>query len=420
MNLLRTILSSVWMIDEPTLRSAIPFVAALARGENVSFEQETADLRPYALWQQNQVRYYNYNDAPPESVAVHTLIGTVVKYGGYCSSGTEDLMRQMAKADQHANIGGHLIEIDSGGGEATNIETVARFIRNDIKKPVLAWFNGTCASAAFYIAAATDEIYASEPTDIVGSLGTMISFADFRAFYEEQGIKLHEIYADQSQLKNLDFQQALAGDYKRLKEHLLNPYAQTFIDTVKEFRPQLREEDAYKGEVYMTAQAIQIGMIDGQCTFAEAVVRLQELIQTRSLNHNTTNMTFQRIEALLGTPIEVHDGGAFLRVDELQQIDRNLVAEGDEAVPVSELQRLTSSIDGFSQTLTALRADVTANSTAIQAQGAEIERIGGEPGAKPSDVATSTDTDSGVNTDTPDDAMARLAAAANNGERVEA
>ena len=133
MNLLRTILSAVWMIDEPTLRSAIPFVAALVRGENIRYEEQV-ELRPYALWQQNQVRYYNYNDAPPESVAVHTLIGTVVKYGGYCSSGTEDLMQQMAKADQHANIGGHLLEIDSGGGEATNIETVARFIRNEIKK----------------------------------------------------------------------------------------------------------------------------------------------------------------------------------------------------------------------------------------------------------------------------------------------
>ena len=284
--------------------------------------------------------------------------------------------------------------------------------------PVLAWFNGTCASAAYYIAAAADEIYASEPTDIVGSIGTMISFADFRELYESAGIKIHEIYADQSQLKNLDFQQALEGNYQRLKEHLLNPYAQTFIDTVKAFRPQLRQAEAFQGEVYMAGEAIQIGMIDGQRTFAQAIVRVQELIQTRSFNHNNTSMTFQRIEALLGTPIEVHDGGAFLRVDELQLIDRNLVAEGDEAVPVSELQRLTSSVEGFSQTLTALRADVTANSTAIQAQGEEIKRIGGEPGAKPSDVATDTDTDSGVNTDAPDNPLARLAAAANNGERV--
>lgn len=419
MNLLRTILSAVWMIDEPTFRSAIPFVAALARGENVRFEEDKVELRPYALWQQNQVRYYNYNDAPPESVAVHTLIGAVVKYGGFCSSGTEDLMRQMAKADQHANIGGHVIEIDSGGGEATNIETVARYIRNEIKKPVIAWFNGTCASAAYYIAAAADEIYASEPTDIVGSIGTMISFADFRELYEKEGIKIHEIYADQSQLKNLDFQQALAGDYKRLKEHLLNPYAQTFIDTVKAFRPELLEEEAFQGEVYMTGDAIQIGMIDGQRTFAEAITRVQELIQTRSFNHNNTSMTFQRIEALLGTPIEIHDNGAFLRVDELQLIDRNLVAEGSEAVPMTELQRLTASIEGFSQTLTALRADVSANSTAIQQQVADIERIGNEPGAQPSDLAAGSDTPSGVDTTAVDDPIARLAAAAHNGERVE-
>lgn len=406
------------MIDEATLRASVPFVAALIRGENIPTDLSNQDIKPFALWQHGNVRYYNYNDAPPGSVAVHTVIGTVLKYGGYCGGGTESLMRQMQEADDHLNIGAHLIEMDSGGGEATNIETVARFIKNNLKKPVITWFNGTCASAAYYIAAASAEIYASEETDMVGSIGTLISFADFSEYYEKAGIKIHEIYADQSALKNEDFKQALEGNYKLLKENLLNPYAKRFIDTVKEFRPNMTDEDAYKGQIYMTEAATAIGMIDGQKTFEEAIERAIELSQ----KSNTNNMSFPRLEAILGYDIEVHNGGAFLRTDAIQLIERNIVAEGFEAVDTSQLESLTAAVTGLSDKIgtiqgdiSGIRADITANSEAIVQANEEIKALGDQPGAKPTSVATDKDPSEGLVVDH----IAAMAAEAKSNGRVE-
>lgn len=453
MNLLRTILSSVWMIDATTLRASAPLVVRLMKGESVSFQDGEKDVRPFALWQRSNVRYYNYNDAPPGSVAVHPIIGTITKYDQYCGpSGTETLMKEMSKADNHKNIGAHLMEIESGGGEATNIETVARFIKNEIKKPVIAWYNGVAASAAYYIAAAADEIYASEDTDMVGSIGTLISFADFTQFFEEQGIKIHEVYADQSSLKNLDFKKALEGDYDLLKKNLLNPYAQAFIDTVKEFRPQITKSEVYKGEIYLTKDAINIGLIDGKKTWEEASGRALMLAQNFH-NQNTANMSIKKINALLGYDIEIHNGGAFLQATELDMIGKNLtinaetsteetgeVAAGDASDETSSTQATeTSSTETTTNETTTSEAteEVTNGNSSdgitaeqltavigkalqpvtkrLDTMEAKIKVIGGEPGAQMTKGPSNGDANEPINGEP--DALAQLNAASDEARK---
>ena len=406
MNLLRTILSSVWMIDQDTRNAAVPLVIRLMHGEEVTFQDQTIDITPFAVdskqspSSRQSIRYRNYNDAPPGSIAIHRIMGTVTKQDQYCGpSGTETLMRNMANADRHQNIGAHLLEIDSGGGEATNIETVARYIRNEIKKPVIAWFNGVAASAAYYIAASADEIYSSKETDIVGSIGTMITFADFKSFYESQGLKIHEIYADQSVLKNADFQEALEGNYNGLKEGLLNPYAQRFIDTVKEFRPQLQTKEAFQGKTYMTAEAIQIGMIDGMKKFDHAVERASQLSKIHSQNNSLhmSKKTFARINAALGYDIEIQNGGAFLRAEELDVLDRNLTGEGVEAVETSALENIQNTLNTMNTQLGTIQNSVQANADAITANTTRIEEVSAEAPEGPTVIETQGDPYAGMN-----------------------
>lgn len=406
------------MIDEPTLQAAIPFVAALSRGENPSFPLQEEVVAPYAIQYGGDDRRFDYDNAPEGSIAVHEVQGMILKHDGPCSIGTETMMDRMRAADRHSSIQSHFIKIDSGGGQGTNIETMARVIRHELKKPVVAWFNGTCASAAFYIAAAADKVYASEGTDIVGSIGVLANFNDVRAHLEQNGIVIHEVYADQSELKNKEIADVFKGDYDAIKANILNPYAQQFIDTVKEFRPQLTEEDAFKGKVFMTKDAIKIGMIDGQKTFEEAINSTIELSQ----KSNTNTMSFPRLEAIIGYDIEVHNGGAFLRSDALQLLERNIVAEGFEAVDTSQLESLTDAVTGLSEKLgtvqgdiTAIRADITANSAAIQEANQEIKVLGDQPGAVTTNVATDKDPGEGLEVD----AIAELANEARSNGRVD-
>lgn len=413
MRLLRAILSSPWMVDAATAEASLPLVARLLAGEDVRFHDEERDCRPYAFSASTmkKVRYGSFENAPKGSVAVYPVLGTITKHPQLCGpEGTESLMMRMAAADELENISGHLLEIDSGGGEGTNMETVARFIREDLKKPVVAWFNGTCASAAYYLAAAADEVYASEDTDMVGSIGVLVSFADFRGMWEKRGVKFHDIYASQSELKNLDIKQALEGDYEKIRSEFLDPYADRFIRTIRELRPGLTDDDAYKGQTYMAPRAEEIGMIDGILSYQGAVDRVLALAGDPGdldeeddplediFKINNTDMEYQRIQSVLGYALEMQDGGAFLRAEELAKLNRHIVAEGFEAVEADAMQALHTTIDNIGARMDELATAVADLRTAgegmaarLDEQAAQIQALGDQPGAQPERVFTESD-----------------------------
>lgn len=405
MNLLRAIQSGVWMLHPAVLESYLPLALRLVQGENVSFPVESSSS--FAV-RAGSGREYELDAPPPKSVAVHSITGVITKFDQYCAPpGMETLMRQMRRAEGRENIIGHVLSIDSGGGEATNIETVARMIRQELKKPVVAHFNGYACSAAYYIAAAADEIYASEPTDIAGSIGVMITFADFRKFWEEKGVKIHEVYAEESKLKNEDIREALEENYDKLKTGLLNPYAQQFIKTVKEFRPQLQAEEAYQGRVYTAPDAHAIGMIDGQMTFEQAVERVFFLHQ-----NNSTNMNKTTIEGVLGYKLETQDGGVFLNADEVAKVSAAL-QQADEASP-ERMAAATDQLAAISTRLDAIAATQEKQAESIAAQNTKLQELAAKPGASATGVATEEDPALG-----DDDVLAALEkqarAAAENG-----
>jgi ClpP class serine protease len=261
-----------FMTDDYAQVTLLPAISSVLKGEplkNDSPSQQTV----YAYNDRSifKKRTNNLEKAPAGAVAVYQVTGVMMKYDSLFSTGMMSLEAAMLEADQLENISAHVIVIDSGGGEAAFMHSFANTIKNDIKKPVIAFINGRCASAAYYLASACDKIYANEKTDQVGSIGVLVTAVDFKPFYKKQGIELHEIYATQSTKKNELFNEAYKGNYKPLQQELLNPFAVQFIETVQKFRPGLREEDAFKGKIYTAGEAEKIGMIDGIKNFKTCI-----------------------------------------------------------------------------------------------------------------------------------------------------
>jgi protease-4 len=387
MNLLNTIIDSPWMLAPSTAQAHLPSVIRLLKGDEVRF-RENKTPAPYAFLptSRRKIRHDKFSQAPDGSVAVYTIKGVVLKEDGWCSDGTETLMRKMAEADEMNNISAHLLEIDSGGGQGSNIQTVARFIREELKKPVIAWFNGIAASAAYYIAAAADEVYASENTDIVGSVGVMLSFFDFREFYENSGIKLHEIYADQSDLKNKDYQKARDGDYEDIKAAILNPMALQFQADIKKYRPELKNEDAYKGKVFTAYEAVIINMIDGIKSFDAAIDRALQLS-----NHVQKEEDMNKIESVLGYELETNtEGGVFLQSEELQKLNANLASNDQEVVSTAFLDKVEATIKDQDAKIAALENTVTALAKNVVTY-AEFEQFKAEAATAPTEAFSAED-----------------------------
>jgi len=118
-----------------------------------------------------------------------------------------------------------------------------------------------------------------------------------REYWESMGVHLHEIYADQSDLKNADYHAARDGDYKPIKTEFLNPFASVFISTMKEMRLALQNEEAYRGKMFMAPEAAAIGMIDGILTKEAALADLGAALEAAKAERDAFAAKIAELEA---------------------------------------------------------------------------------------------------------------------------
>ena len=409
MKILDKIVGGVWMMNPMTAQAYLPVVGQILATGTWAAERE--EVKPYAYSSIRAGKYTDFDQAPSGAVAVYPITGVITKEDQYSGGmGMMSLMAAMRKAEAAENIVGHFMEIDCGGGEASIIETVARMVREDLTKPVVAWYNNMACSAAYYIAAAADELYASEETDIAGSIGVMASFRDYTAYFENMGIKVHEIYSKFSTEKNADMKAAREGDYEPYQEKILDPYANRFINTMKEFRPGMQDEKAYAGEIFTAENAKAIGMIDGIMKREAAIGRVIQL-------HNQ-NLEMKKIEAVLGYTLEQKDGGVFLQAHELAKIDARLVTGADEVVEKTALQGLQDGLGKITGSLESIATRLTALETTTTAQATELETLKAAPGATKTETAASGDLKDGDLKTALADFNAAMEAASANGGRL--
>ena len=143
----------------------------------------------------------------------------MIKEDGPCGEmGSASIARYVKQAEANPHISAILFIMDGPGGMVSGTATLADAIYN-CSKPTLSLIDdGMACSAHQWVAAAADETWITHSTCVMGSIGVYTSLADIKGFYEEQGLKIHEIYADQSSLKNKDFREAMNGNYSLLKE----------------------------------------------------------------------------------------------------------------------------------------------------------------------------------------------------------
>lgn len=225
-------------------------------------------------------RWRSFSDAPDDSVAVIDINGPIMKYGGDCGEpGAVHFERFIKEANASGRIVGILLNIDSPGGMVDGTQSVVNAIKNSQKPVVSIVSDGMMASAAVWIGSAANEVYASMKTDTIGSIGVYSTIYDFKGWFEQNGIKIHEIYAPQSKDKNRDYKEALKGNYSLIQAEL-KLIADEFISSVKENRNgkiSFENENPFTGKMYPADQAKAIGLIDGIISFDEAVNRVYQL-----------------------------------------------------------------------------------------------------------------------------------------------
>jgi len=392
MSLANQIFNSPWCIDASYVKSSIPKIFKLAAGEKVDFNQH--HISPYLLNSQNiKVESVHTTGKPTTTatedkiVAIIPIRGVMMKDDQECGpQGMESILAHVKAIAKNEQVGAIVFDFDSPGGQASFLETFSNVIKS-IDKPTLTSFNSLCASAAYYLASNTDEIYASESTDRVGSIGTMMSAMNFKGFFEKEGVDVFEIYADQSSDKNKQIRALFdRKDAGPLKQDILNPFAKNFINRVKTNR-DINDKDVFRGNTYMSEEAIENGLIDGIKSFDQVIERAFELINadndlsTSNTNSNINNMKkLPVLMALLGlqTEIQSQEGHVSLSDEHIALIESTL-ASAKEATTTHETT--VSELEAANKKVTKIGVELATANTTIEENEARITELEDEDGA---------------------------------------
>lgn len=219
---------------------------------------------------------------PVESTILFSVAGTMLKYGTWCSYGTEEIAQSLLAFGMHPNVGSVVLNFDSGGGSADSISPLA-FAISELRKKgksVVACVD-MCASACYFSASYCDEIIAgNDISSEIGSIGVMCTLRDYSKCFEDQGVKEHVVYSSLSDYKNKPFELALKGEYDEIRKEELDPLALRFQQAIRKNRGNKLNEETpglLAGRMFFSKEAQQVGLIDSVGDLNLAVKRAREI-----------------------------------------------------------------------------------------------------------------------------------------------
>jgi protease-4 len=337
--LFSSILKGNWLIDPQFAISQGPFIANLLNKKLSIKETKTDPLavlvaQPHALSAVRHSYMDGFHSAPPNSVAIISLKGALMKESQFCGPmGTAKIGSIIQAADQNENIIGTVLHIDSPGGTVDGTEALANIIKAT-SKPVVSFVDGLMASAALWIGSCADETFASTDTDMIGSVGVVMSFMDIQPFYEKKGVKFHSVVASTSPDKIKMWEDLRAGNYETYIKNVLDPLDEKFMAVVQENCPNAKKEHL-TGKVFFARDVIGV-FVNKIGTLNDAILRVAELANTSSndsipnsnSNSNSNNASmkqFLKINTVLNVEtLESVDQSVSLNEEQLQLVETAL------------------------------------------------------------------------------------------------
>lgn len=335
-----------WMIDPEHAALMLPMLKSVLKGYILESDN-TPKAHKVACSDYISGEKFSPDSFDGQSIYVTYLTGTMLRHDSCGNPGTKKIGRELLAADKEVDVIGHIIVAESGGGNADSVTDISDAIQS-CSKPVVAWVDGVAASACIYAISYAQKILAHNSHDRVGCIGTMIELSGYGKFAKrEDGFVTCRIYADPSEEKNLEYEQALAGNDKLIKENLLNPLSAKFISDMKTNRPNCTDEQL-KGRTYFAKDVVGT-LVDSIGSFQDAVNAVLELSksnETQSKN-KTTMKNYPNLALLhsLSEQVIAEDGSTTLQASQLQEIEEAFAAAVKNSTSLKEKETEIASLN---------------------------------------------------------------------------
>lgn len=229
---------------------------------------------------------FNNDLEKSSSLEAHTA---VIEVKGPISADDEAsadaIIWSLREAFDEDNAKAVILRINSPGGSPVQ----AGYIYDEIKrlrtmhpeKPLYSVIADIGASGAYYIAAASDAIYADKAS-LVGSIGVVAGGFGFVDLMDKVGVE-RRLYTAGEHKAFLDPYSPSNEAEKEFWQSVLNTTHKQFIDQVKQGRGDRLKDDPrlFSGLVWTGEQAVDLGLIDGlgsTSSVAREVVKVEKLV----------------------------------------------------------------------------------------------------------------------------------------------
>ena len=379
-NLLYKAMKASWMLDPVTAISAAKVLetmigaarlkAAYPAIEYVEDEDEYEE-------EVNNTHYHyrlthkDYAAIPQgKQISVVRLEGVMMRDEAWCEPGTRDIAKWLRQGDADPRVLANIVLIDSGGGAADSVKDLADAI-TACQKPVLAFCDGDMCSAAYYAGCYADHIMANDGRNRVGCIGTMVQLVGYPAkAKDENGYTRLRIYADGSEDKNSEYEQALEGNFELIKRNVLNPLAEDFRNDVKTRRPSTTDEQR-KGRTFY-AQDVVGTLIDSIGSLKDAVKQALDL-STNTISEMKGHENLQSLDTC--RDLQMVDGYVSLNGEQLAEIDNALgELNTEKALNKAHSDTIAEQLTTINE-LTAERDELKPKAEQLEAKDAEIASL---------------------------------------------
>ncbi|MFN3617692.1 MAG: S49 family peptidase [Aquabacterium sp.] len=175
------------------------------------------------------------------------------------------IMASLREAFEQPSARAVVLRINSPGGspvQAGIINDEIRRLKALHKKPVYAVCEEMCASAAYYIAVAADQIYVDKAS-IVGSIGVLMNGFGFVGLLDKLGIERRLMTSGRNK-GMLDPFSPRDLDQEGYAQQMLEQVHQQFITVVRQGRGKRLKEDetTFSGLFWNGQQAVSMGLVD--------------------------------------------------------------------------------------------------------------------------------------------------------------
>ncbi len=200
-----------------------------------------------------------------EHTAVVELKGVIDADG---KASADDVISGLRDAFEDDATVGVILRLNTPGGspvQSANIHDEIGRLREEYPDiPMYAVIEDVGASGGYFVAVATDEIYANR-SSLVGSIGVRTDSFGFVDAIEKLGVQ-RRLFTAGTNKASLDPFLPLKSESVAHLETLLDGIHQHFIEAVEEGRGSRLKgdrDDLFSGEVWTGKQALELGLVDG-------------------------------------------------------------------------------------------------------------------------------------------------------------